>query len=115
MRLTPRETDKLMLHLAGSLAGERKKRGLKLNYPEAIAYISSELLELARDGHSVTELMYMGTKILTSEDVMEGVPEKLQFGVTEARAGLCVRALAKTAQDIEELFADLAEKLELDR
>ncbi len=84
MRLTPRETDKLMLHLAGSLAGERKKRGLKLNYPEAIAYISSELLELARDGHSVTELMYMGTKILTSEDVMEGVPEMIHEIQVEA-------------------------------
>lgn len=77
MRLTPRETDKLMLHLAGQLAKERKARGLKLNYPEAIAYISSELLELARDGHSVTELMSMGAQMLTSEDVMDGVPEMI--------------------------------------
>lgn len=77
MRLTPRETDKLMLHLAGMVAKERKDRGLKLNYPEAIAYISAELLELARDGHSVTELMHMGTKILTDEDVMDGVPEMI--------------------------------------
>lgn len=77
MRLTPRETDKLMLHFAGVLAKERKERGLKLNYPEAIAYISAELLELARDGHSVTELMSMGTKMLTSEDVMDGVPEMI--------------------------------------
>lgn len=77
MRLTPKETDKLMLHLAGTLAKERKDRGLKLNYPEAIAYISSELLELARDGHSVTELMSMGAKMLTSEDVMDGVPEMI--------------------------------------
>ena len=59
MRLTPRETDKLMLHLAGNLAKERKDRGLKLNYPEAVAYISSELLELAREGHTVAELMSM--------------------------------------------------------
>lgn len=77
MRLTPKETDKLMLHLAGTLAKERKDRGLKLNYPEAIAYISSELLELARDGHSVTELMSIGAKMLTSEDVMDGVPEMI--------------------------------------
>lgn len=77
MRLTPRETDKLMLHLAGLVAKERKERGLKLNYPEAIAYISSELLELARDGHSVTELMSMGAQMLTSEDVMDGVPEMI--------------------------------------
>lgn len=77
MRLTPRETDKLMLHLAGSLAKERKDRGLKLNYPEAIAYISAELLELARDGHSVTELMSMGTKMLDCDDVMDGVPEMI--------------------------------------
>ena len=77
MRLTPKETDKLMLHLAGTLAKERKDRGLKLNYPEAIAYISSELLEMARDGHSVTELMSMGAKMLTSEDVMDGVPEMI--------------------------------------
>ena len=77
MHLTPRETDKLMLHMAGTLAKERKDRGLKLNYPETIAYISSEILELARDGYSVTELMSMGTKMLTSEDVMDGVPEMI--------------------------------------
>ena len=77
MRLTPRETDKLMLHLAGTLAGERKARGLKLNYPETIAYISSELLELARDGKSVTELMSLGTQILTADDCMDGVPEMI--------------------------------------
>ena len=74
MHLTPRETDKLMLHLAGMVAKERKERGLKLNYPEAIAYISSELLELARDGHSVTELMSMGARMLSEDDVMDGVP-----------------------------------------
>ena len=77
MHLTPRETDKLMLHFAGVLAKERRERGLKLNYPEAIAYISAELLELARDGHSVTELMSMGTKMLTAEEVMDGVPEMI--------------------------------------
>lgn len=77
MHLTPRETDKLMLHCAGQLANERKIRGLKLNYPEAIAYISAKLLELARDGHSVTQLMYMGTKMLSSDDVMDGVAEMI--------------------------------------
>lgn len=77
MRLTPRETDKLLLHLAGTLAKERKDRGLKLNYPEAIAYISAQLLELARDGHSVTELMSMGTRMLGCDDVMDGVPEMI--------------------------------------
>lgn len=77
MHLTPRETDKLMLHLAGTLAKERKERGLKLNYPEAIAYISSQLLELARGGHSVTELMRMGTRMLATDDVMDGIPEMI--------------------------------------
>lgn len=77
MHLTPREQEKLMLHCAGELAKKRKERGVKLNYPEAIAYISSELLELARDGYSVTELMNMGTKMLTSEDVMDGIAEMI--------------------------------------
>lgn len=77
MRLTPKEADKLMLHLAGNLAKERKNRGLKLNYPESIAYISSELMELARDGYSVTELMRMGTKMLSCDEVMDGVPEMI--------------------------------------
>ena len=65
MRLNPKEQEKLMLHMAGNLAKERRARGLKLNYPEALAYISSELLELARDGKTVVELMQLGTKILT--------------------------------------------------
>ena len=72
MRLTPKEQEKLLLHLAGNLAKERKERGLKLNYVEAVAYISAELMEMARDGREVTELMYLGTKILTKDDVMEG-------------------------------------------
>ncbi len=75
MRLTPKEQEKLMLHMAGNLAKERKERGLKLNYVEAVAYISSELMELARDGKKVTELMQLGTKMLTKEDVMEGVAD----------------------------------------
>lgn len=66
-----------MTHYAGQLAKERKARGLKLNYPEAIALITSELLEMARDGLSVTELMSAGRKILTAADVMEGVPEMI--------------------------------------
>lgn len=77
MHLTPREQERLMTHLAGELAKQRKARGLKLNYPEAIAYITSELLELARDGLSVTELMSRERHMLTSDDVMDGVAEML--------------------------------------
>ena len=77
MRLTPKEQEKLMLHMAGNLAKERKERGLKLNYVEALAYISSELLELARDGKTVVELMQLGTTIITNDDVMEGVADML--------------------------------------
>ena len=68
MRLTPKETEKLMLHCAGELAKDRKNRGIKLNFPESIALITSELLELAREGKSVPDLMNLGTKILTKED-----------------------------------------------
>lgn len=75
MRLAPQDMEKLMLHYAGKLAEERKARGLKLNYPEAVAYISMELMEMARDGKTVTELMSLGRNILTHSDVMEGVPE----------------------------------------
>jgi urease subunit gamma len=77
MHLTPRETEKLFLFLAGELAQKRKNRGLKLNYPESIAFISSHLLEAARDGRSVAELMQYGTTILSRNDVMEGVPEMI--------------------------------------
>ncbi|HJB06916.1 MAG TPA: urease subunit gamma [Candidatus Enterocloster faecavium] len=75
MHLTPKEQEKLLLHLAGTLAKERRARGLKLNYPEAVAYISSELMEMARDGKNVTELMELGRKLLSREDVMEGVAD----------------------------------------
>ena len=75
MRLNPKEQEKLMLHMAGNLAKERRARGLKLNYPEALAYISSELLELARDGKTVVELMQLG--ILTQDDVMDGVADMI--------------------------------------
>jgi len=77
MHLTPREQERLLIHSAGELAKTRKGRGLKLNYPEAIAYITSELLELARDGLSVTELMRAGAKLLSADDVMDGVAEMI--------------------------------------
>jgi urease subunit gamma len=77
MHLTARETEKLLLHVAGELAEKRKARGLKLNYPEAIALISSRLQEAARDGRSVAELMQFGATILTRGDVMEGIPEMI--------------------------------------
>ena len=77
MRLTPRESEKLMLHYAGFLAKQRLDRGLKLNYPEAVAYISMELLELAREGKTVAELMQLGKKMLDTTQVMEGVPEMI--------------------------------------
>lgn len=73
MRFTQRETDKLMLVVAADLAKRRKDRGLKLNYPEALALISYELLEGARDGKTVAELMSFGKTILEEEDVMDGV------------------------------------------
>lgn len=77
MHLTPREMEKLMLHYAGEVAKQRKEKGLKLNYPEAIAYISAALLELAREGKSVAELMQAGKHMLASEDVMDGVAEMI--------------------------------------
>ena len=77
MHLSPRESEKLLLFLAGELAEKRKARGLKLNYPEAIALISSQLQEAARDGRSVADLMQFGATILTREDVMEGIPEMI--------------------------------------
>lgn len=73
MHLTPRESEKLLLFLAGELAEKRKARGLKLNYPEAIALISSRLQEAARDGKTVAELMFYGTTILSTNDVMDGI------------------------------------------
>lgn len=84
MHLLPREVEKLMLHMAGELAKKRKDRGLKLNYPETIAYISAELLEGARDGKSVAELMQYGATLLTREDVMEGIPEMIHDIQVEA-------------------------------
>ncbi len=84
MHLSPRETEKLLLFLAGELAAKRKARGLKLNYPEAIALISSHLQESARDGKTVAELMQYGTTILSRTDVMEGVAEMIHDVQIEA-------------------------------
>ena len=77
MELTPREKDKLLLFTAALLAERRLARGLKLNYPEAVALISAAILEGARDGRSVAELMGAGTKVLSRAQVMEGVPEMI--------------------------------------
>ena len=77
MHLTTKEIEKLMLFTAGEVARKRKARGLRLNYPEAVAYISAELLELARDGLSVAELMSRGKQILTKTEVMDGIAEMI--------------------------------------
>ena len=84
MELTPREKDKLMLFTAALLAERRKGRGLKLNYPEAVAFISAAILEGARDGMTVAELMSYGTTILRTEDVMDGVAELIPEVQVEA-------------------------------
>ena len=75
MHLTPREVDKLLIFSAAELARKRRARGLKLNYPEAVALLTSEILELIRDGRSVADIMSLGTSILGVDAVMEGVPE----------------------------------------
>ena len=77
MDLTPREKDKLLIFAAGLLAERRKERGLKLNYPEAVALISAAVMEGAREGKTVAQLMSYGGTLLTREEVMEGVPEML--------------------------------------
>lgn len=77
MELTPREKDKLLIFTAGLVAERRKARGLKLNYPESIAIISAAIMEGARDGRTVAELMSYGTTLLTRSDVMEGVAEMI--------------------------------------
>ncbi|MCS7172497.1 MAG: urease subunit gamma [Armatimonadetes bacterium] len=78
MRLTEREIDKLLIFVAAEVARRRRARGLKLNYPEAVALITAEVLEGIRDGRSVPELMQLGRKVLTREDVLEGVPEMIR-------------------------------------
>jgi urease subunit gamma len=77
MELTPREKDKLLIFTAGLLAERRKARGLKLNYPEAVAFISAAIMEGARDGRSVSELMGWGASLLTRADVMDGIAEMI--------------------------------------
>ncbi len=84
MELTPREKDKLLLFTAAMLAEQRKARGVKLNYPEAIALISGAIMEGARDGKSVAELMSYGTTLLTRDDVMDGIPEMIHEVQVEA-------------------------------
>lgn len=84
MKLSLREQEKLMIVVAADLARRRKERGLKLNYPESIALITYEILEGARDGKTVAELMRDGMKVLSREDVMEGVPEMIHDVQVEA-------------------------------
>ncbi len=84
MHLTPHEQEKLLVYVAAMLARERRARGLKLNYPEAVATITSAILEGARDGKSVAELMSYGATVLTRDDVMEGVPEMVELVQVEA-------------------------------
>lgn len=84
MDLLPREKDKLLLFTAALVAERRKARGLKLNYPEAIAFISSAVVEGARDGRTVADLMSYGATLLTREDVMDGVPEMIHDIQVEA-------------------------------
>jgi urease subunit gamma len=84
MELTPREKDKLLIFTAGLVAERRKARGLKLNYPEAVAYISAALLEGARDGRTVADLMSYGRTLLSRDEVMEGVPELVREVQVEA-------------------------------
>jgi urease subunit gamma len=84
MQLTPQEKDKLLIFTAGLLAERRKAKGLKLNYPEAIAYISAAILEGAREGRTVSELMSYGTTLLTRDDVMDGIAEMIDDVQVEA-------------------------------
>jgi urease subunit gamma len=84
MELTPREKDKLLIFTAALLAERRMARGVKLNYPEAVAYLSAAILEGARDGRTVAELMSHGATLLTRDDVMDGVPEMVAEVQVEA-------------------------------
>ncbi|HEY4087198.1 MAG TPA: urease subunit gamma [Bryobacteraceae bacterium] len=84
MHLTPREQEKLMVFVAAEVARKRRGRGLKLNYPEAIALITAEMLEAARDGKTVAEIMSFGTTILKRSDVMEGIAEMIHDIQVEA-------------------------------
>lgn len=84
MQLSPQEKDKLLIFTAALVAERRKARGLKLNHPEAVAYLSAAILEGARDGRSVADLMHYGTTLLTAEDVMDGVPAMIPDVQVEA-------------------------------
>jgi urease subunit gamma len=84
MELSPRDKDKLLIFTAALLAERRKARGVKLNYPESVAFISAEVMEGARDGRTVAELMAHGKTLLSAEDVMDGVPEMLHEIQVEA-------------------------------
>jgi|SRR5579885_1494721 urease subunit gamma len=84
MHLTPREQERLMIYVAAEVARKRRARGLKLNYPEALAILTAEILEWARDGKSVAEIMTLGANILTVDDVMEGVADMIHEVQVEA-------------------------------
>jgi urease subunit gamma len=84
MRLSPREQEKLLIHVAADVARRRRERGLRLNHPEAMALLSAELLEGARDGRTVSDLMAFGRTILTAEDVLDGVPSMIHEVQVEA-------------------------------
>jgi urease subunit gamma len=84
LHLTPREQEKLLLFVAAEVARKRQLRGVKLNYPEAVAIISAEILEAARDGKSVAEIMVLGTKLLRRDDLMDGIAEMLHEVQVEA-------------------------------
>jgi urease subunit gamma len=84
MHLSPREQEKLMIVVAADLARRRQARGVKLNYPESVAIITYEILEGARDGKTVAELMTLGTKLLKRDDVMDGIPEMIHEVQVEA-------------------------------
>ncbi len=84
MLLSPHEQERLLIHVAANLAKERRSRGLRLNYPEAVAILTSFLLEGARDGRTVAELMTAGREVLTRDDVLDGIPEMLAEVQVEA-------------------------------
>ncbi|RZM77719.1 urease subunit gamma [Leptolyngbya iicbica] len=84
MQLTPQEKDKLLIFTAALLAERRKEKGLKLNYPEAVAYLSAAILEGAREGRTVADLMHYGTTLLTADDVMDGIPAMIDEVQVEA-------------------------------
>lgn len=84
MHLTPREQEKLLIYVAADLSRKRQARGLKLNYPEAMAILTAEILEFARDGRSVSEIMTLGGSILTRADVMDGIAEMIHEVQVEA-------------------------------